>query len=535
MKNAVIYARFSSHGQNEQTIDGQVRICREYAEKLGYNVINVYADKARSGTNDHRQDFQRMIKDAASETFQYIIVYMLDRFARNRRDSVLYKEMLKEKYNIKVLSATQQISDDEGGEFYEMFLEWNDEKYSKRLSKRIHLGLDTCVENGTYTGARLVYGYKLVDTEHKGKKDTIHKVAVDEEQANVVRYIFEQYAKGRKKQEIANSLNAKGITYKGKQYTKRTFENWLLNRKYTGKCYIGGRLCENTYPQIIDEITFEKVQKRLALNRRYAAANKPLERYLLTGKAYCGYCGSLMTADAGTGRHGDKHYYYVCHKKRKNLCHKRREDRYSLERFVTAKVQEYLTQPANAQIVAVDTINYYEQRTGDDGLKSIDARIANINREVETMTNAFIHAQSELLQLTIEKKMHEQEILLADLQKQKAQIMHERGQRLTVDKILDFITNLVQGDPNDKEYQRLLIDNLILRVYIFDDDVVPIFNLGVDKSLERLREQETEQLIDYINGVRVQTAMLHHRRITRIKIVFYIMHEYFSSAVQFEK
>lgn len=512
MKNAVIYARFSSHGQNEQTIDGQIRICREYAEKLGYNVVNVYADKARSGTNDHRQDFQRMIKDAASETFQYIIVYMLDRFARNRRDSVLYKEMLKEKYNIKVLSATQQISDDEGGEFYEMFLEWNDEKYSKRLSKRIHLGLDTCVENGTYTGAKLIYGYKLVDTELKGKKGTIHKVAVDEEQAKVVQYIFEQYAKGRKKQEIANSLNAKGITYQGKRYTKRTFENWLLNRKYTGKCYIGGRLCENTYPQIIDEITFEKVQKRLALNRHYAAANKPLERYLLTGKAYCGYCGSLMTADVGTGRHGEKHYYYVCHKKRKNQCNKKRENRYPLEKFVTTKVQEFLMQPENAQRVAVDTINYYEQRTGDDGLKSIDARIANINREVETMTNAFIHAQSELLQLTIEKKMREQEILLADLQQQKAQIMHERGQRLTVDKILDFITNLVQGDPNDKEYQRLLIDNLVSRIYIFDDDVVPIFNISVDKSLERLREQETEQLINYINGVRVQTAMLHHNR-----------------------
>lgn len=512
MKNAVIYARFSSQGQNEQTIDGQIRICREYAENLGYNVINIYADKARSGTNDHRKEFQRMIKDAADESFQFIIVYMLDRFARNRRDSVFYKEMLKEKYNIKVLSATQQISDDEGGEFYEMFLEWNDEKYSKRLSKRIHLGLDTCVENGTYTGARLIYGYKLVDTERKGKKGTIHKVAVDEEQAKIVRYIFEQYAKGMKKQEIANSLNAKGITYNGKQYTKRTFEYWLLNRKYTGKCYIGGRLCENTYPQIIDEITFEKVQKRLAQNRYYAGTNKPKERYLLTGKAYCGYCGSLMTADGGTGRHGEKHFYYVCHKKRNNQCHKKREPRYFLEKFVTTKVQEFLSQPENAQRVAVDTINYYEQRTGDDGLKSIDARIVNINREVETMTNAFIHAQSELLQLTIEKKMREQEILLADLQKQKAQIMHERGQRLTVDKILDFITKLVQGNPDDKEYQRLLIDNLVLRVYIFDDDVVPIFNIGVDKSLDKLREQETEKLIDYINGVRVQTALVHQKQ-----------------------
>lgn len=125
------------------------------------------------------------------------------------------------------------------------------------------------------------------------------------------------------------------------------------------------------------------------------------------------------------------------------------------------------------------------------------------------MTNAFIHAQSELLQLTIEKKMHKQEILLADLQKKKAQIMHERGQRLTVGKIYDFIVKLVQGDPNDKEHQRLLIDNLVLRIYVFDDDIVPIFNIGIDKSLGKMRERETENLIAYINGVRVQTAIVH--------------------------
>ncbi|MCM1404380.1 MAG: hypothetical protein NC133_02665 [Prevotella sp.] len=99
--------------------------------------------------------------------------------------------------------------------------------------------------------------------------------------------------------------------------------------------------------------------------------------------------------------------------------------------------------------------------------------------------------------------MKEQEILLADLQKRKTQIMHERGQRLTVDKILDFVTKLVQGDPNDKEYQYQIIDNLVLQVYTFDDEVVPIFNLGTDKSLGQLREQETNQLFDYINGVRV--------------------------------
>lgn len=145
MESAVIYARFSSHGQNEQSIEAQVRICKEFAESKGLKVINVYTDKARTGTNDARPGFQRMIADAKSGAFRYIIVYMFDRFARNRHDSIVYKEMLREKYNVRVISALEPIAEDEGGEFYEMFLEWNAEKYSKRLSKRVKDGLDTSV------------------------------------------------------------------------------------------------------------------------------------------------------------------------------------------------------------------------------------------------------------------------------------------------------------------------------------------------------------------------------------------------------
>lgn len=152
MNNCVIYARFSSYGQNEQSIEAQTRICKEFAENKGLNVIKLYSDKARTGTNDDRPGFQKMIHDAASKSFQYIIVYMFDRFARNRRDSIMYKETLREKYGIKVISALEPIADDEGGEFYEMFLEWNAEKYSKRLSKRVKDGLDTSCANGTFCG-----------------------------------------------------------------------------------------------------------------------------------------------------------------------------------------------------------------------------------------------------------------------------------------------------------------------------------------------------------------------------------------------
>lgn len=503
MENAVIYPRFSSYGQNEMTIEGQIRICREYAESQGFNVVGIYPEKAKSGTNDSRPAFQKMIKDAASGQFQYIIVYMFDRFARNRHDSILYKEMLKRDYGIKVLSATQPISDDEGGEFYEMFLEWNDEKYSKRLSKRIKNGLDTCVANGTFTGSRVPFGYKLIDTDRKGKKGTIHKVAIDEEQAEIVRYIFSEYAKGTDKKVIADALNAQGKRINGQPFKFRSFEKWLTNAKYTGEYYFGERLCTNTYPAIIDKLTFAEVQKRLAENKHLAGANSAVEPYLLTGKLYCGHCGTAMVSDGGTSRNGKKHYYYACKSRKKGTCDKSREGKDDLEQRVTQQVYDFLSDKKKAEKAANDTIAYYEKRTGDDGLKSIETRIAQAQAQVEELTNAFIEAKSPLLRAGIEKKMSDYEIMLADLQKSKAQILLERGRKVTAKDILLFIADLLKGNPADKDYQRKIIDNLVFAVYIYDDErikTVGYLNLGVDESIEKIRLDETNEVVERLKA-----------------------------------
>ena len=123
MKTAVIYARYSCDKQTEQSIEGQLRVCREYAKRNDILILNTYIDQAMSGTNDNRPDFQKMISDADKGAFQHIIVYKFDRFARNRIDSIMYKAQLKKQYGIRVVSATEPVSDDEGGEIYEMFLE----------------------------------------------------------------------------------------------------------------------------------------------------------------------------------------------------------------------------------------------------------------------------------------------------------------------------------------------------------------------------------------------------------------------------
>ncbi len=509
MENCVIYARFSSYGQNEQSIEAQVRICKEQAESKGLKVINIYPDKARTGTNDSRPAFQKMIADASSGAFQYIIVYMFDRFARNRRDSIMYKEMLKEKYNIKVLSALEPIAEDEGGEFYEMFLEWNAEKYSKRLSKRVRDGLDTSVANGTFCGGTLIYGYKI-DLEPINNKPNkyIKRISINEEEAKLIKYAFEEYCKGTTKKEIAEELNKQGYRLKGNLFTGKSFDKWLVNRKYTGEFTFGGRSCNNMYPEIIEKSLFEDVQKRLNKNK-YFAGGKATARvpYLLTGKLFCGHCGTEMVADGGTSKLGKQHHYYACKKKKKDECNKKREDKDSLELFVTSCVRDFLSNENNADVAVTDVLNYYEKKTDEVNLKSINTKIANVNKEVEKLANAFVEAKNALLQKTIETKMNEYEKLLDDLLFQQAQLELERGYKITKKDLLDFVAELLKGDINDKEYQRKIIDNLVSQVFVSDDNTVCYFNIKGGKSIETVSFEDTKSAIKGNSGVQTQSPL----------------------------
>ena len=514
MENCVIYARFSSHGQNEQSIEAQVRICKEYAESKGLDVVNLYTDKARTGTNDARPAFQKMIADAKTGAFQYIIVYMFDRFARNRRDSIIYKEMLKEKYGVKVISALEPIAEDEGGEFYEMFLEWNAEKYSKRLSKRVRDGLDTSVANGTFCGGFMIYGYQIELEPVPGKQGKfIKRVVINEEEAKVMRYVFEQYDKGVSKKQIAADLNAQGVRIKGKPVTHKTFDHYMTNPKYTGEFYFGDRFCTNMYPAIIDKATFERVQKRLAENRYFLGGTETAKvPYLLTGKLFCGHCGTEMVAGGGKSKTGKKYYYYECKKKKKKLCSKRIEHKDQLEKYVVQNVIDFLSDDANLKVLVKDVLKYFDSRTDESELKSIRKRIADIQEEADAAATAFIEAKSQLLKQRIEKRMQECEILLADLEKLKAQLVLERGQKLTEKDIVSFVKMILQGDIDDIEFRRRLIDNLVYKVYISDDNTYIYFNIKGGKGIEEITFEDTKSALDKENRVQTQSDPPRHKK-----------------------
>jgi DNA invertase Pin-like site-specific DNA recombinase len=122
MKTAVIYARYSCDQQTEQSIEGQLRVCEEYAQRNDILILNTYIDRAMTGTNDNRPDFQRMLKDSNRKEWNYVIVYKLDRFSRNKYESTIHKRTLKNN-GVKVLSAMENIPDTPEGIILESLLE----------------------------------------------------------------------------------------------------------------------------------------------------------------------------------------------------------------------------------------------------------------------------------------------------------------------------------------------------------------------------------------------------------------------------
>ena len=161
--NAVIYARYSSHNQTEQSIEGQLRDCYAFAEREGLQVIGEYIDRAITGRTDERPDFQRMIADARKQEFQRVIVWKFDRFSRDRYDSAIYKHKLKQ-CGVRVLSAMENVGEGDVSIILEALLEASAEQYSLDLSKKVLRGQRESRLKGTFLGGLTPIGYKLENT-----------------------------------------------------------------------------------------------------------------------------------------------------------------------------------------------------------------------------------------------------------------------------------------------------------------------------------------------------------------------------------
>lgn len=470
---AVIYARYSSHGQQEQSIDGQLRDCYAFAKRQGYSIVTEYIDRALTGRNDDRPDFQRMLADAKKKQFQYIIVWKLDRFARNRYDSAVHKAELK-KCGVRVISATENITDEPEGIMLEGLLESLAEYYSANLSKHVKRGMRECVIAGNYTGGIPPFGFKV---ENK-------KLVADEKTAPVIRYVFEQYAKGVSKKEIVDELNKRGIASRsGRSLTLNSLQHALRNPKYIGKYIYDGQEVAGGCEALIDEDIFNAVQKRLDAVKRAPAAGKAKQDYLLQGKAFCGNCGAPLVGESGRGRHGGHYYYYACAKKKKShTCSKKNEKKGFLEWFVVEQTVEYVLTPEHIEYIAARIVAKYDEEFNNKGIKDLERQAKKIENEINAAVDASLTAP-ERVRSRYYEKIEMLETQKADIEMNLATLKIAAGHRYTKEQIAEWLKTFCNGDKLDIEFQKRIIDVLVNSVYVYDDKIVIYYNVKDGKQI----------------------------------------------------
>ena len=463
MKTAVIYARYSCDQQTEQSIEGQLSVCEEYAKRNNILILETYIDRAMTGTNDCRPDFQRMIKDSAKRKWNYVLVYKLDRFSRDKYATAIHKKTLKDN-GVKVLSAIENIPDTPEGIILESLLEGMNQYYSAELSQKVKRGMRETRKKGNYQGGGLPYGYKA---ENK-------KVIIDEYQAEVVRYMYAEYSKGVYVRDIVNALTRKGVLYKGRPFAMNTVYGILKNDKYSGTYKHEDEIVDNIYPRIVPQEIIDRVRAKIKSN---VNGKRSIETvYLLRHKIKCGYCGQSIIAECGTSKSGKRKYYYKCHG-RKNLhngCAKAPVRKDILEDFIIERLIAELSKPQTMTNIINGILKMQDEQLGKNSTLLI---LEKEYKQIENSLNNIVSAiEQGIITNTTNKRLRELESRQQELERLIAIEKSKTDIKLTEKEIRLYYETALKLEP------MLMIEYLVKEVVLFDDKIQIYFNSPIRKS-----------------------------------------------------
>jgi site-specific DNA recombinase len=412
---AVAYARVSSDSQDtDLSISAQLRALRDYAQKHNYQVVREFVDEAESGRTADRPAFKEMLSLARAKhpPFEAVLVWKLNRFARNRVDSITYKALLRNK-SIKVISINEPLDDTPSGRLLEGVIESIDEFYSASLGQDIKRGMRENAQRGFFNGSRAPYGLHRVPVQDGAK--IRYKLGPDPDDPVAVKVVSTMLAMALQDvgcKEIAKVMNKEGFrTKSGQPWGKTTVHKVLTNEAYCGTLVWGGRpghpaihsadppvRVENAWPAIIDPATFALVQEKMASKRPQIIHPRTIpSSYLLTGFLFCS-CGHAMI---GRSAKSHQYFYYTCNggfKKGKSACNARALPKDKLERLVIEQVKRrVLDQQSLDELVSL--VNMELDSNHDILREKLDAIDAELNDVEARLSKLYDALETEKLSL----------------------------------------------------------------------------------------------------------------------------------------
>lgn len=473
-----VYARYSSHRQGEQSIEGQFAEAQIFAASNGLVIVKEYADRAMTGRNDKREQFRQMLEDSASGIFDGLIVWKTDRIGRNKEEIAFNKYTLK-KNGVKIYYIAENIPDTPEGIILESVIEGMAAYFSEQLSQNIRRGQRASASKAQSIGGNRPLGYKTGADK---------RLEIDEETAPTVRMVFDMYSKGNTCTEIITELNRQGrATLRGGAFNKSSLHRMLTNEKYVGVYLFKDEVrIEGGVPRLIDDETFRKVQDMLKVNKRAPAHKWTRADYILTDKLYCGECGGRMVGVSGTSKTGAKYNYYYCAAQRKHLCDKKPVRQVWIENLVVEQAKRIVFNDQLLELIAENTYRYYvEQNTDTAYTNSLQAELKDVETSLSNILKAI---EAGIFNATTKERMDaleaRKQMLTAALQSVKL----KQGLSLTKERILYFLLRFREVDYEDNEAQKRLIATFINSVFVYNNKVVITFNYSGDDRTITLNE-----------------------------------------------
>ncbi len=499
---AVIYARYSSDNQREESITAQTRACREYAEKQGHSIVKIYTDEAKSAQTDDRPNFLRMFSDIKSARIKadVVLVHKLDRFARNRYDSVFYKREL-QRQGMRVESVLEPIDESPESVILESVLEGMAEYYSKNLAREVRKGMKETALQGKHNGGLPPLGYNV---NQEGR------YTINELEAPAIRLIFEMYTGGHGYGDIIAMLNERGYKTKGKKpFGKNSLHDILKNKKYAG-IYVfnrssskglGGRrnnhLAKSSddiieipgaMPAIIPGELFWRVQEKMNQNKRESSNGryKASVVYLLSGLIWCGECSKRMIGTSSSYKtrgssESKKLYYYECnYAKRTKECSNEKINKDRVEEYVISKLQGEVLNEKSIPALAKRLYDCYQNDkddTADEG-KYLEQEILKIEKQISNIVEA-ITMGAVIKSLVDQLKTLETQKSTLDGRLQEWTIKHQSGiiSLETITEYLQYNAQLLNAD--DPMAIKQVLEKFVDRVVVSKSTIEVIFKITV--------------------------------------------------------
>lgn len=464
MKKAVIYARYSSSAQTEQSIEGQLRVCNKYAQENNFVILNEYIDRAKTGRNDNRPSFQKMLKDSEREEFEFVIVYSLDRFGRNDADYGANKKLLAN-HNVKILSATEITSynadgtDNLGGILTEGVLVAVATYFSKELAKKVKRGMDETIAKGNFIGGSVPFGFMV---ENK-------KLIPNPTTAPKVKEMFERFSKGEHLKEILTEFNSQGYTNtQGRKLLYNTIFNQMKNPIYYGHLSWSDYEIDDYTEKIVSKELWDEVQERMSNNKLKPRQKK--YKYILSGKLYLSDGTALTGRNSYNRTHTEYNYY-------SDGVHTYRAD--VLENIVLDKAMSYIRDENIRKILSKAVLEALEPN--NDELEETLAQLKKLNTELDRAKRLSLKLDNpdEMADIINEKRTQ-----IEQLEIERSKLEFKKEVPITEKEINMFLDEFLLKNPEDEKTKKYLIDYLINKVILYEDKLVIIYNNSKDNYSE---------------------------------------------------